>query len=512
MSADVKVLLPYQRKLVEAIEKHKVVIAEKSRRIGGTWAYGAPSVLKAGAQKAAGGMNVFYVAYNLEMTRDFISVCAMWAKAFNYAFGEIEEFLFDDGTDEHGVERSIKAFRITFASGFRIEALSSAPRNIRGKQGFLIIDEGSFHEQLGELMKAAFALLMWGGRVLIISTHNGAENPFNELILECRAGKHPHYHVLRVTFDDAIRDGFYKRVCEVTGETWSPEAEAEYVAEIRAIYGDAAGEELDCIPRQGGGRYLARTLLEGRAVDVPVVRWTSPDGFVDWPADKRIATVEEWCEENLAPLLVQLAVEADDDVRSFFGHDFARKVDLSVFWPLLLDARLRRRTPFVVELRDVPFKSQEQIVFFICKRLPRFSGGAFDATGNGAALAEAARQEFGPDLIAEVKLTADWYRQHMPKMKAALEDGSLDIPKDAAIIDDLRQLESVGGVARIVERTTDERGKRHGDGAIALGLAVFASFAIEGRFELAVGGEGNQSTGAFAGDAFGSRSLAGWTD
>jgi hypothetical protein len=56
----------------------------------------------------------------------------------------------------------------------------------------VIIDEAAFHEQLGELIKAAMALLMWGGQVHIISTHNGADNPFNELIQDIRAKKRPY--------------------------------------------------------------------------------------------------------------------------------------------------------------------------------------------------------------------------------------------------------------------------------------------------------------------------------
>lgn len=66
---------------------------------------------------------------------------------------------------------AIAAGRFTFASGFEIVALSSKPRGLRGRQGYVIIDEAAFHDDLPEVLKAAMALLMWGGKVLVISTH-----------------------------------------------------------------------------------------------------------------------------------------------------------------------------------------------------------------------------------------------------------------------------------------------------------------------------------------------------
>jgi phage FluMu gp28-like protein len=58
----------------------------------------------------------------------------------------------------------------------------STARSLRSKQGRVIIDKAAFVEDLGELRKAAIALQMWGGCVRILSTHNGDDNPFNELI------------------------------------------------------------------------------------------------------------------------------------------------------------------------------------------------------------------------------------------------------------------------------------------------------------------------------------------
>ncbi len=80
------VLLPYQARAVSLLDSAcPVLFVEKSRRIGLTWGLAAYAVLRAGRQKKAGGMDVMYISYSREMTREFIDACAMWARAFDVA-------------------------------------------------------------------------------------------------------------------------------------------------------------------------------------------------------------------------------------------------------------------------------------------------------------------------------------------------------------------------------------------------------------------------------------------
>jgi phage FluMu gp28-like protein len=472
------VLLPYQRQLLATVSAHALTVIEKSRRIGATWGVGAQAVLTSGAQRSAGGMDSLYIGYNLDMAREFIGVCAMWARALGLAAGEVGDFLFAD-QDKDGGERHIAAFRIAFASGFEIVALASRPRSLRGRQGFVVIDEAAFHDDLAELLKAALALLIWGGRVLVISTHDGVENPFNELIQDIRAGR-KRGAVLRTTFDDALRDGLYQRICLVRGRPWSPEAEAAWRDEIRGFYGEGAGEELDVIPRAGSGKFLPLHLIEARADrTVPVLRWRCDDAFVHLPDHARDRAAMAWCEDHLGARLRGLAPL----FRHALGGDFARVGDLSVFWPVQVSDDLVRRAPFVVELRNVPFEQQRQILFYVLDRLPRLSAVALDATGNGAWLAERTVQRYGAHRAEGIHLTEAWYRAHMPKLKAAFEDAGLTIPADAGVVDDFRQLELVRGVARVPDKRQSAKGEdkdkaggqRHGDAAIAAALAIYAA-------------------------------------
>jgi phage FluMu gp28-like protein len=460
------VLLEYQKSLLGTTALFRVTVCEKSRRTGATWAVAADAVLTAASAVSARGMDAFYIGYNLEMAREFIDTCAMWAKAFSEAAAEVEEYLFEDEPD-----KSIKAFRIRFASGFQIIALPSRPRSLRGMQGLVIIDEAAFHDDLADLLKAAFALLIWGGRVLVISTHNGDANAFNTLVKEAKGGT-KGYGYIRFDFDDAIRDGLYRRVCLRTGEPWSVEAEAAWRTAIVREYGDAADEELFCIPREGDGAFLPAPLIEARSRQgIPVIRLKCEPEFTHWPQHLRETHIREWCERELKPLLDQ----CDKSLAHYLGGDYGRISDLTVLWPLAVQRNLKRQTPFVVELKTVPFDQQRQILKYICDRLPRFTGSKHDGTGLGMSTAEFAVQTYGALRNEAVMLNIPWYREHAQPLKTAFEDDMIEIPMDADTHSDLRLVAVKAGVPHVPALKSGVNKDRHGDSAVALMLAYAAS-------------------------------------
>jgi phage FluMu gp28-like protein len=386
-----KVLLPYQARAVRLLDDAatRVLVVEKSRRIGLTWGLAAYAVLRAGRERRAKGMDVMYISYSQEMTREFIDACAMWARAFNVAALASEEFLFADN-DETG-DRSIKAFRIGFASGFEIIALSSAPRGLRGKQGCVIIDEAAFVDSLAELLKAALAFLMWGGQVVVCSTHDGAENVFNQTVQDILAGRKPYAH-LRIDFDDALREGLYQRICLVTGKDWSPEAEAAWRQDIIDFYGDGADEELFCVPSMGSGAWLTAPLIEARmTAAAPVLRLELPPDYLH---RDRLARAQ-----LLAPFMEALneALKGLDQTPNYAaGFDFARVADLSVLNLLAIEKTLKRREALTVEMRGVPGDEQKAIVGEALGAVrERLVGAAFDATGMGWTVAEDMGRIFG---------------------------------------------------------------------------------------------------------------------
>lgn len=460
------VLLRYQAKLLQTTAANALTVYEKSRRTGITWAAGADAVLSAAAARNAGGMDVFYMGYNLEMAREFIDVCAMWAKAFIPAAGAVEETIFrDDGAE--GAEKDINAFRIRFASGHQIIALPSRARSLRGMQGYVIIDEAAFHEDLAELLKAAMALLMWGGKVLVVSTHDGADNPFNELIQEVRSERRAGA-VLRTTLDDAIGDGLYERIALVTGQEQTEEARAAWRQGILSFYGEDADEELHCIAKAGTGAYLSGAAVEACMVDgLYVARLTCPDAFELRPLEERRRFVEQFLIDKVGPA----AALFDEDRNTAIGVDFGRSSDLTVIKVGQEQSNLHLNVPLVVELKNCPIEQQKQIVTYIAELVPRFLGGKFDATGNGLALAEWAQEEWGHDRIEGVKITQAWYLENGPKLKQHVEDRSLTLPRDKDIKDDIRSIRLIRGIPTIPDIRTKGR---HGDSAVALMMLIAA--------------------------------------
>jgi len=219
-----------------------VKVCLKSRQIGLSWAEAATSVTKGMRRK---GQSTYYIGYNLDMARQFITDCSWWIKRWQLIGIKYDQSVVRDA------DKDIITFRIRLSSGKEIVALSSRPTNLRGKRGRVIIDEAAHHGELQELIDAGLALLMWGGQVSIISTHFGVENRFYELINEIKEGKKDYsYH--EIPFLSAVKEGLFKRIQEASGKPYSVEKEQEWIKTTYEYYGTGAGQELDCIPSQGG--------------------------------------------------------------------------------------------------------------------------------------------------------------------------------------------------------------------------------------------------------------------
>ena len=131
-----------------------------------------------------------------------------------------------------------------------------------------------------------------------------------------------------------------------------------------------------CIPSTSSGVFLPSALIEARMKDdIPLLRWHCSSAAVERGNAALVKDAEDWIAAELAPVMPRL----DPESMSCFGADFGRSGDVTVIWPLQIAPNLVRRTPFIVELRNVPFKQQAQVLFYIVDRLPRFNGGAMDA-------------------------------------------------------------------------------------------------------------------------------------
>ncbi|ASU16909.1 terminase large subunit domain-containing protein [Actinobacillus pleuropneumoniae] len=471
-----ELLLGYQKRWIADDSQLKIV--EKTRRCGLTWGESADNALVASTMRKAGGDNVFYVGSNKEMAREYIDAVAMWSKAFNYAASEIQEVVLTDA--EEG--KDILTFVINFASSFKVQALSSRPSNLRGMQGVVVIDEAAFHDDLAALIKAALALTMWGSKVRIISTHNGVDNLFNQLILDSRAGR-KDYSVHTITIDDACADGLYKRICQVTKQEWTQEKEDKWKADLlkNTASEEDALEEYYCVPKRSSGGYIPRPLIDRAADESKVIlRFECDDKFITYSETEREVMTEEWLLKDVLQQIESL----NKDYRHSFGVDFARSGDLSVFSVCACLPNTARHIELTLEIRNCPYDQQKQIMLFVLSKLPRFIGAAFDATGNGGYLAESALLRYGSSMVETVMLNDKWYREWMPKYKALYESDLIRIPKDEETILDQGHIVVINGVPKIDKsRSQGKSGKRHGDSAVAYCMAVRASYMTGGEID-----------------------------
>lgn len=450
-NAAARVLLQYQVDWIA--DTSPVKIMEKSRRVGLSYAEACDDVLYAAG---VNGANVYYISYNKEMTSGFIQDCATWARALNAAASQIEESFIEVE------DRQVLTYTINFDSGHSIQAFTSNPRNLRskGRPGErLVIDEAAFVDDLKELLKAAMAMTMWGGNIRIISTHNGDDNAFAELINDVRSGRFD-YSLHRVTLDDALAAGLYRKICSVTGQAWSEEAEAAWRGATIARYRPNEDEELFCVPARGGGAWLSRALVEAHMVDGrPVIRFTGSAEFNDSTPALRASLMQDWIDAELAPLL-----KFDPELRHALGMDFGRTGDLTSIAPAAIAPNLHGSVPFVIELKNVPYNQQLQVLYAVGDVLPRMSGMVIDSRGNGSYVGEAAHDKYG-SVVQRLMPTEGWYRDNMPPYKAALEDGTWTLPKNDALLQNHRAIRLVRGVPRMPDAATEDGS--HGDNAMA---------------------------------------------
>lgn len=492
------VLMAHQSEWIRMQEGLDIAVCEKGRRTGITFAQALSDTITAASAKDAGGDNVWYMADTKEKGLEFIGYVAKFAPIIAQGqASRIEQHIFQDQQPD-GTSRQIQAFRVRFASGFRITALSSRPENIHGLQGVVDLDEAALHKDVAKVLESATALLIWGGRIRVWSTHRGKKNPFNQLVQDVQAGRYgKKAGVIRISFDDAVSNGLYERVCAMRGKAATAEGKKEWYTAIRSAYGPrkaAMREELDVIPRDGDGSAIPSVWIDRAMPEVrPVLRLVFDDDFPKRSEKEREIWCSVWIATTLLPVL-RVAV-AGFTGRWAIGMDFARHRHFSVIKPAKVGQDLRRDVPFLIEMANAPTRQQEQILWALLDALKEGFPGrwsfAGDATGPGQTLMEYTGDRYGrAELdtetgryiggpIHEVTLSRPWYGEWMPKYIALFEDGFLSLPRDASLEDDHRAVEYVDGIPMVprLERKDlqDPELVRHGDGAIAGVLMQFAA-------------------------------------
>ena len=463
------IFLPYQLNWIN--DDSPLKICEKGRREGVSWAESYRTALCAAASKEAGGCNTYYLSYNKAMTRQFVSDVAFFAReVLDVAAKDMQEVVIQND------KQDITMYRIVFDSGFEVVGMPSDAYNLRSKQGRVVLDEAAFCDDMDGVMKAAMALLIWGGQFSIISTHNGETSSFNQLIKEIRGGKQKKWSLHRVTFNDAIEQGLYKKICQKNGETWTKEKQDSFVADIREIYADNIDEELNCIPRASGDRYFGRGLLDHATADeggYDIRRLECSDSFLHKSEAYKNREIEKFFNQEVRPVLGSL------ESRVFGGNDFGRSGDLTTYWLSEEIGNTQLAVRLIVEIKNAPFEQQQyfnDLVTDFLNERGKFGGLAIDSRGNGQQIGEHAMLRH-PGAAIQVMETNAWYAKYGTDLHGLMESADFTVPDDETIKADFAIVTLKNGIPTIpAVRTADRdlKGKRHGDGASAAMLCVCA--------------------------------------
>jgi phage FluMu gp28-like protein len=468
-------LLPYQSAVIN--DPSSVIVVEKSRRIGLSYCLAYLSVINACKQH---GMDTIYLSYNASSCEDFIRDCKHFALIIDQEFfSQTNNTIFKESAKE-----SIQNKTIQFSSGYSIRAMSSNETNLRSRhRNITILDEFAFHSDQKQLLKAALAGKMLGGKIIILSTHNGASNEFAKLCEDIRAKKW-NYSLHRITLDDALEQGYFERiVAPLLGiKDPTPVSKSKWRNNLIADYGADADEELFAIPNSSSGQYIDRALIESRMLNGTVIRLDKDNDFALKCHQDKLKEIDKWLGSEVAPLLSNL----NNDKQHFFGLDFGRNSDRTVLNIGFVGQDLTRIFPLSVELLNLPFAMQEHILESIIKRIPNLLKGACDATGNGQQVSEYLVNRFGSKIDA-IHISAKTYEEGLPQFKKAIEDNKIQLIQDADHLNDLSMFKNDQGrpTLRAAKNKSVEKGKpnRHADAAIAYLLGYLASLQQSAKIE-----------------------------
>ena len=418
-----KYFLPYQ--IVWIADHSRFKISEKSRRIGMTYAQAYEDVLD--AAKAKGAMDVWFSSADQSAAKEYIIYCAQWAKLFNIAAKDLGEVVLDK-------EKDIKALVIEFASGKRINALSSNPKAFRSKGGKLVLDEYAFHKQPEELWKAAIPVMTWGFPVRVLSTYNGKGNRYYRMVEDAKKGNKWSLH--STTLIDAVNQGLADKI---QGRTLTQAERESWIEEQR----EAAGDE-----ETWQQEYMCNPIDEATA-------WLPWDLIVG-------------CEHEDAgrPELYQGGP-------CYVGMDIGRRRDLTVIWVIekMGDVLWTRE---VVGMKKKSFAEQDDELHRIMntyqvKRL------CMDQTGMGEKMVEDAQGNYGKYTVEGILFSGPVKQELATVGKQRFEDRRVRIPASREIRESHHAVRKITTVAGNPRFDADRSEVGHADELWAHMLAIHAA-------------------------------------
>lgn len=450
-------LLPFQSRWVN--DPARLKIMEKSRQIGISWSSAYGLTRRKALDSAT--LDGWVSSRDDIQARLFLDDCLKFARILHAGAEDLGSQVLDAAGST--------SFVLRFASGVKINSMSSNPDAQAGKRGDRLLDEFALHKDPRKLYSIAYPGITWGGQLEIVSTHRGSGNFFNELVREVREKENPKgFSLHRVTLQDALDQGFlYKLQSKLPADDPRQEMdEADYFTFIKAGCADEESflQEYMCVPADDNSAFLTYDLIAGCEYEQTPAHLTDTDDLSDLAAAGTL----------------------------YVGVDLGREHDLTVIWinEYAGERHLCRR---LITLEKVDFTRQEEILYSFLE-LPNVRRCCIDASGMGIQFAERAARRFGKYRVEGVKFSAPVKEELAYPFRAAFEDGNLRIPFDRKLRADLRAVKKETTAAGNIRFAADRGENGHSDrfwaGALAIhargngdGGPVFAAPASAGREE-----------------------------
>lgn len=387
--------LPYQEKWI--MDPSLVKLMEKSRQIGISWATAYALVRR---QSLVGCQHDSWVSSRDEIqARLFLEDCKAFADILNIAGKDLGQMLIGDGSKQ-------TAFVLEIVK--RIHSMSSNPDAQAGKRGDRTLDEFALHKDNRKLYAIAEPGLTWGGQMEIVSTHRGAHNFFNELVVEAREGGNPkNISLHRVTLEDALDQGFlYKLQTKLPdGHPVLDMVEQEYFDYIksRAADEETFQQEYMCEPTDDSSIFIESDL------------YAAAEYFHN----------EKW----------EKPLHKCGDL--YMGVDIGRHKDLTAI-PVGEKVGNQILTRKLIILEKKKFSEQKRVIWDILA-LPNLRKCCMDKTGLGEQMTEEAHDDY-PGKVIPVHFTMQSKSEMAYGLRSTMEDHRLKIPVDQKLKKDFRAI------------------------------------------------------------------------
>jgi len=408
-------------------DESQMKLAEKSRRIGWTYATSYRRVTKA---MRVPGLDCWVSTRDLSTAKEFVRDCARWCRLAGVVAKGLD---WGDNLEEIA---DIKAQVIEFPNASRIYVLTSNPDALAGKGGDVVLDEFALHkDQLLLWQVAQPTASVWGYQIEVISTHRGKNTQFNKFCTDAKGPNRMEWSFYSVNIVQACEQGLIDRINAATAKRGlQPITKEQFIERQRARCATDAQwlQEYMCTPQDDLGSLLTYELISG---------CSRP-----W---------EELTAQGRGP--------------QYIGMDIGRKRDLSVIWrdELVGEVGVTRE---VRVLEKCPFHQQLDVLSEIIaahdvRRV------CIDETGIGAMLAEEAQRRHGAYLVEPVQFTAPVKEEMAMAMLRAFQDKAVVVPDDYDIVEDLHKVEkqvtSAGNIRYVATRDDDGHADRFWAKALA---------------------------------------------